>query len=89
MKTRYTGKSLETDVADINLQLEALGSEWRLSVGYRNGYTAVDKCTVEQLARHCCQCCLEAGTPRECKAASDRLLLNEYRKQATSSNHAK
>ena len=67
---RYTGKALEADIAILNNKLEALNSDMRFDVGYRYNYTAIDLCTTEQLARHCCERNLETGTPRECLHAA-------------------
>ena len=72
---RYTGKALESDIADLNKRLESAGHEMRFDVGYRYGYTAIDLATVEQLARHCCQRNLTCGTPRECLAAAQRYVI--------------
>ena len=73
---RYTGKSLEADIAAINETLAKLNAEYRLEVGYRYNYTAVDLATPEQLARHCCQRNLETGTPRQCLAAANAYLVS-------------
>lgn len=76
MKTsRYTGKSLEKDLESFNKTLESIDSDWRLIIGYRYNYTAIDLATVEQAARHCCQRTLECGTPRECLASAQRFML--------------
>ena len=69
MKTRYTGKSLEHDVEQMNKQLEVAKNDFRFVVGYRYNYTAIDLATPEQVKRHCCHSTLQCGTPRECLAA--------------------
>jgi hypothetical protein len=74
MKTRYTWKSLEKDIEKLNKQLEERGNKYRLVVGYRYNYTAIDLATPEQLARHCISRTLECGTPRECLNACYRFL---------------
>jgi hypothetical protein len=66
MKTRYTSKSLEKDVAELNQKLATRNHEYRFVVGGRYGYTAIDLATPEQAAQHCCQRMLIGGTPREC-----------------------
>ena len=75
---RYTGKSLENDIAEINKRLESAGHPYRFDVGYRYGYTAVDLATPEQLARHCCSRNHETGTPRECLAAVNAYLAGLF-----------
>lgn len=74
--SRYTGKSLEKDVQEINAKLEKLNSPLRCVVGYRYNYTAIDLATPEQMARHCCQRNLETGTPRECLAAANAFVAS-------------
>jgi hypothetical protein len=76
---RYTGKSLEADVASFNEQLAARGDAYRFLVSYRYNYTAVDLATPAQLARHICQRNLETGTPRECLNACYRYLAEGVR----------
>src|ERR1035441_6738154 len=39
---RYTGKSLEKDVIELNAKLEKLGSDLFFDVGYRYNYTTID-----------------------------------------------
>jgi len=73
---RYTHKALESDVEILNAKLAEKGHEMRLMVGARNGYSAIDLATVEQLARHCCQRMLEAGTPRECLSACHEYMVH-------------
>lgn len=70
MTKRYTGKSLENDVNEINHKLDKLNAPYRIDVGYRYNYTAVDLATPQQLRDHCCQRNLETGTPRECLTAA-------------------
>lgn len=79
MKSRYTSKSLESDVAALNITLERIGDPYRFSVGGRYGYTAVDLATPEQLAQHCCQWMLIGGTPRECLNACNAYLAAAIR----------
>jgi hypothetical protein len=74
---RYTGKSLEADLVSLNQTLERIGSEMRLVIGYRYGYTAVDIATVEQLKVHCQQRNLETGTPKECLNACNAFVGSE------------
>lgn len=64
--TRYTSKALKNDVVTLNKELEEQGSEYRFVVGGRNGYTAIDLATVEQMQRKVVGRNLECGTPREC-----------------------
>ena len=63
---RYTGKSLEQDVAGFNTRLESLKHEYRIVVEYYNGYTHVALATPEQVGRHCTQRKITGGNPREC-----------------------
>jgi hypothetical protein len=73
---RYTGKSLENDVAQFNKRLEARNDALRFVVDYRYNYTAVDLATPEQLAQYCTQRTLATGTPRECLNECYRYLAN-------------
>lgn len=66
MKSRYTYKSLESDIAFLNQRLESAGADMRLVIGSSYNMTTVDLATPEQAARHFCQRRLTAGTPREC-----------------------
>lgn len=75
---RYTGKSLEADIAAINARLEERKHAYRFDVGYRYNYTAIDLATPEQLARHCCQRNLATGTPRECLNAVHTYLAGVF-----------
>jgi hypothetical protein len=65
-KQRYTANALKVDVELLNKELEKQGNEFRFVVGGRNGYTAIDLATVEQMKRHVSTRNLECGTPREC-----------------------
>ena len=65
---RYTHKALTADVESLNKILAEKNHEYRFIVGARNGYSAIDLATVEQMKRHCCERMLEGGTPRECIA---------------------
>jgi hypothetical protein len=83
MKTsRYTYKKLEQDVAELNKQLEAHGAALRMDVGSRNGYTAIDLATPEQLSRYCCQRMLIGGTPKECIAEANAYVLTQIKRPA-------
>lgn len=84
MKTRYTGKSLEADVAALNAKLESMGHDLRFDVGYRYNYTAIDLATVEDLKRHCCQRMLIGGTPRECLHAAQMHVFGVMEQQLKS-----
>lgn len=66
MKTRYTAKALEADIIPLNEKLAKWGHPYRFVVGGRNGYTAIDLATPEQIKAHGCQTMLIGGTPREC-----------------------
>jgi len=79
MKTRYTHKRLEADVARFNEQLTARNDAYRFDVGSRYNYSAIDLATPEQLARHCCQRTLQTGTPRECLNACYQYLAEGVR----------
>lgn len=68
--SRYTSKSLEYDLVAINAKLAERGHKYRLIIGGRYGYTAIDLATVEQAASFCIQSTLICGTPRECLAAA-------------------
>jgi hypothetical protein len=72
----YTFRQLVSDIAEINANLDRHGSTtYRFTAQHRNGYTAIDLATPEQLARHCCHRNLAIGTPRECLAACGKYLL--------------
>ncbi len=73
---RYTHKNLTADVEILNAKLAEKGHEMRFMIGARNGYSAIDLATVEQLARHCCQRMLIGGTPRECLAACHEYMVH-------------
>ena len=79
MVTRYTYKSLCSDVAAINAQLEQAGSDRYLEVGGRNGYTAIDVLSQDQYkyrkglskGHSGCLCMLVGGSPKECFHAAE------------------
>lgn len=73
---RYTYKNLQSDIEVLNAKLAEKGHNMRFVVGSRNGYTAVDLATIEQLARHCCQRMLVGGTPRECLNACHEYVVH-------------
>lgn len=75
---RYTHKSLQADVAELNEKLAEKGHEYRFMVGGRYNYSAIDLATVEQLERHCCQRNLTLGTPRECLAECHAYMAARY-----------
>ena len=72
MSNRYTAKDLAADVAALNEKLAARGHAYRFVQGHRNGYSAIDLATPEQVAAHSCHSMLEGGSPRECSAACFR-----------------
>lgn len=65
---RYTEKALRVDVDAINRELAASGSAYYYKVWPRNGYCAVDLCTVYSDGSHHSIDCAAAGSPRECYA---------------------
>lgn len=75
--SRYTHNNLQADIMEINFKLMRVYNNNRdmypnqaqdlyLVVGQRNGYTALDCATKDEIARHCVYSNLTAGTPREC-----------------------
>lgn len=73
--SRYTYNNLKSDIEVLNAKLAEKGHDMRFVVGGRNGYTAIDLATVEQLARHCRERMLIGGTPRECLAACHEYMV--------------
>ena len=66
---RYTYNQLKSDVEALNSKLAEKNHEMRFKVGGRNGYTAIDLATVEEMKRGYSTRMLEGGSPRECLAA--------------------
>lgn len=85
---RYTRKSLEADVVELNEKLTKIygadagmyadkKSLLFLQVGARNGYTAVDLVTVKDNGRSSVWSTLQCGTPRECLERAQDFVLNQ------------
>jgi hypothetical protein len=73
---RYSYKNLKADVEILNAKLAEKGHNMRFIIGGRNGYTAIDLATIEQLARHACERMLVGGSPRECLAACHEYIVH-------------
>lgn len=73
---RYTYNNLKSDVEILNAKLAEKGHGMRFMVGGRNGYTAIDLATIEQLACHSCERMLVGGTPKECLAACHEYMVH-------------
>lgn len=86
---RYTNNQLSADLELLNEKLERLyqlNSDFYpdkaallyFVVGQRNGYSAVDLATKEDIERHCTFRNLECGTPRECLDAAQTWLIQNH-----------
>lgn len=73
---RYTYNNLKADVEILNAKLAEKGHDMRFIIGARNGYTAIDLGTPEQIVRHCCQYMLVGGTPKECLEACHKYMVH-------------
>ncbi len=73
--TRYTYKSLDADLTELNKSLDKLGAEFRPQIGSAYNRTHINLATPEQMARHCCHRQLYSGTPRECLAKAEAYAL--------------
>ena len=72
MTTRYTYNRLKEDISKLNQKLEGQNHGYRLVIGGRNGYTAVDLARTQEHKRGTCVRTIECGTPMEClKACED------------------
>lgn len=83
--TRYTVKALESDIENINGTLESIGYRLRLKVGQRNGCTAIDEVLPNSSAT---ERNIEAGTPRNCRAAAYEYLSNAYSRMRRTDDYA-
>lgn len=74
---RYSFKSLEEDLVRINYVLTATNSNFRLVAESRNGYSAVDIATPEQLEQYCSSRAIVTGTPRECFEGASHYFISQ------------
>jgi hypothetical protein len=72
--TRYTGNRLETDVAEINENLAAIKSDWRLNIAHRFGFIALDAI---RIGTPHAKKTLEWGSPKVCLSKARSFLAGE------------
>jgi hypothetical protein len=75
-RQRYTVKDLAKDIQLLNAKLKEAKSAYYFRLDQRNGFTAIDLATPEQLQKHTCTRNLELGTPRQCLAACHAYLIS-------------